>query len=442
MNINRPGNIIDEKYKVIETLGSGGFGNVLKVLNNETGEEVALKYCESSEDYLRFRREVRIMKGIQHANVVQIISSNIEHDPPYFTMPIADGSLDEVKKFGSDLNEKDLINTFKDICNGVNAIHISGFTHRDIKPSNVLWIKDKFAVSDLGLAKFNERDTTILTGTDIAIVSSGYAPPEQYENMRDVSEQGDIYSLGKLLYVFLTNRDPSYVNIEWVPPQYRRIVNKSIAHNATERYKSVNDFLDALQTAFEFSSDTQDIAEEIKNRFSILIKKTESKGYDKEEILEVLLLLEKIENDEEFIELFNKIPGQLLIVYSRDFSQELEPLLKRYTNLVQYYSNEYPFSFAENVSKTMSIIFENTDSISLKEDSILSTLYASVILNRWSAMGDFDKMLKSINNDDIAYAIASRLNEEIHYYNSLYHRIPKRELHTAIQLIWDKCEKR
>src|SRR6516225_1274537 len=99
-------------------------GVVLKVKRLENDNVIALKYCkESNEDLLkRFAREARIMQGIKHKHVVRVLGINLQHDPPYFLMPLAahsiDAEIDHLKN-----NEGEAIEAFHQMCLGVSAIH-------------------------------------------------------------------------------------------------------------------------------------------------------------------------------------------------------------------------------------------------------------------------------------------------------------------------------
>lgn len=142
LNEYKQGDIIDDRYLVKDEIGGGGFGKVVCVFDQQSGEEIALKYCTSKteEDLRRFRREIRIMENIDHENVIRVLDSNIENQPPYFTMPIA---LNSVTNIIPDLQGdiKKVIPIFEAICKGINAIHSSGHTHRDIMPDNALFFE-------------------------------------------------------------------------------------------------------------------------------------------------------------------------------------------------------------------------------------------------------------------------------------------------------------
>ncbi|MCQ6559414.1 protein kinase domain-containing protein [Paenibacillus mendelii] len=153
--------------------GKGGFGKVLSVKDLTSGKHVALKYCTESdvEHIRRFQREVRIMASIDHENVMTVLHANVEFNPPYFTMPLAVQSVSDIIHETKG-NIAKTMQVFEGMCKGINSIPTSGHTHRDIKPDNVLVFDGgKIVVSDLGLAKMDERDTTALTRAISCVLS-------------------------------------------------------------------------------------------------------------------------------------------------------------------------------------------------------------------------------------------------------------------------------
>lgn len=82
-------------YNVIEKIGNGGFGEVYKV--EKDGINYALKICKETdtEDIKRFKREVRLMEAVNQENVISILDSNLENEPPFFVMPLCETSLEK-----------------------------------------------------------------------------------------------------------------------------------------------------------------------------------------------------------------------------------------------------------------------------------------------------------------------------------------------------------
>ncbi|MDC0764942.1 serine/threonine-protein kinase [Brevibacillus sp. AG] len=439
------GNIIDGRYEVVEKKGGGGFGRVVSVKDLQTDQIIALKYCTETdpEHIRRFAREVRIMSNLDHENVINIMNSNLEHSPPYFTMPLALHSVTQLIPILEN-NIDQAIAVFESICKGISAVHSSGFTHRDIKPDNALVFEGgKIVVSDLGLAKFDERDSTVLTRASIYMGTYDYMPPEQmtYGGTRDLDHRGDIFQLGKTLYHLITGNRPTVLNSGAVSAGIWYVIQKATRQNPDERYRSIDQMLDALYDARRAS----DPAMNPKNVFTQLVNIAEEKLkenlYDPENASKIIQLVYSTEDDDDCIELFHKIPDRLLQVYAANMGAEFEPVLKRYTSAIDNMIGGYAFHHAETVAYRMNIVFRNAILPDLKRLAVISVLFAAVRLNRFSAMGDFDQMLRSIRDDSDAYAVADGLREEISDYMRLCDRIPKKELHPAIQTVWEQCHK-
>src|SRR5258707_4496012 len=132
------GDIIDGRFEVVDEIGRGGMGVVLRARDQMCEDLVALKFCYETDEVSlrRFAREVRCMELIKHEHVMPVLYSNLAYDPPYFTMPIAISSLSS--EIAAGMKEEDALEAFKEICLGVQAIHNSNGTHRDIKPDNAM----------------------------------------------------------------------------------------------------------------------------------------------------------------------------------------------------------------------------------------------------------------------------------------------------------------
>ena len=157
------GDTIDGRYLVRAQLGNGGMGAVLRVEDQTTHETLALKYCKPNQNRRRFAREVRLMESIQSPYVIPISGSNLDHEPPYFVMPLAERSLEtDLPSLVGD--EATGLEIFRQVCLGVQDLHARGVFHRDLKPANVLRLPNgRMVVCDLGLARPENRDTTVLT---------------------------------------------------------------------------------------------------------------------------------------------------------------------------------------------------------------------------------------------------------------------------------------
>ena len=193
--------------KKIREIDRGGFG-VVDEVQLADGTRVARKTFAPQAglpdlDLLkrRFAREVRIQSLIVHPNIMPVLDSGLDDDPPWFTMPLATDSYE--KKLARDwlAGERDT-KPWADILAAVEELHRLGYVHRDLKPANILLVEGRWVLSDFGLVLPTMRDTTILTGTNAAYGSHHYAAPEQAVDFRNTPPQADIFALGCILHDF------------------------------------------------------------------------------------------------------------------------------------------------------------------------------------------------------------------------------------------------
>lgn len=241
------GDIVDG-YEIIDNIGSGGMGTVYKVLKG--GSYCALKTCTDTDEETirRFKREVRIMKSVNNSSIINVIDDNLDANPPYFVMPLCEYSLKETVENG--LTEDEQFEYAKQLCIGIKMLHDTGIIHRDIKPANTLILEGIIKIADMGLGKFVDRDSTILTSSnDRTIGTLAYVSPEIYLDGkgRDVDKRSDIYSIGKLLYyIFSEGKNPQFINTEEVEADVYSIINKCIKISPNSRYGDVSEIINDL----------------------------------------------------------------------------------------------------------------------------------------------------------------------------------------------------
>lgn len=199
-------------YDLAGQIGAGGMGVVYRATERATGRAVAVKYVLAPAHptaHARFRREVRALAKVRHPNVVSVFAVMLDGRDPYFTMEyVPGGPLGRKLAVGGPLPPAAAAGLVAAAARGVAAAHAAGVLHRDIKPANILLDLDGTPkVADFGLAKSAGRDDG-LTGTDSAVGTPNYMPPEQAVGGKDVDERADVYGLGAVLYECLTGRRP------------------------------------------------------------------------------------------------------------------------------------------------------------------------------------------------------------------------------------------
>jgi len=226
-----PGTKIDDKYELVEKIGSGSVGMVYRARNIATRGTIAIKLCDVYGENIRkqrIEREVRIMQAVHHENVMEIFDFGVTDDIFYIVMPLARHSL--LKELIScSQNHEQAFDDFTIICNAAQALHDGGAIHRDIKPGNLLRMQDgRIVISDLGIARFLDRDTEPLTTTNAHLGTAAYMAPEQCEvgGARNADVRCDVYQLTKTLYHMLTADLPMHMDLKKVPFGLRHVIEK------------------------------------------------------------------------------------------------------------------------------------------------------------------------------------------------------------------------
>lgn len=196
---------LDGLYKVMETIGSGGFSKVKLGVHVLTGEEVAIKVMDKNflaDDIPRVRLEIDAMKNLIHHNICQLYQV-IETDDKFFMImeyctggELFDYIVDNVR-----LIENEARRFFRQILSAVAYVHDQGFVHRDLKPENFLLDeKENLKLIDFGLCTQQKVESDEV---DTCCGSPAYAAPELIEGKQGVGSEADVWSMGVLLYTLL-----------------------------------------------------------------------------------------------------------------------------------------------------------------------------------------------------------------------------------------------
>jgi len=281
-----PGNIIQDKWVILEFIDKGAFGEVYRAHQLNLQRDVAIKVV--SQDWLkstlendeeidialqRFRREVQAMARVRHPNVLQVfdngsmeINKNGNGYPLEFIVMeyIPGETLRYTMSEEGFYPEPDLLKEWLEsyyfpMLKGVKAIHALDMVHRDLKPENVLLDGEIPKIADFGLAR-SSRLKPLTHSMDIK-GTAHYMSPEHFFDFRKADQRADIYSLGKILYeavdgkinekvlpfktAFLKDSDsPFFQKID-------EIIRNATAENKDERLDSVDKLQEKLQAAVE-----------------------------------------------------------------------------------------------------------------------------------------------------------------------------------------------
>ena len=260
--------IIDNKYKILDEIGSGGMSTVYRATVERSGKIWAVKevkITETDDEIARqcLRTEIEILKNLNHSAIPQKIRTKIPEiadvidngdDGMIIIMDYIDGnSLDEVMKNKGPQSEEKVVSWAEQLCEVLGYLHSKKIIYRDMKPSNVMLRKNnEVAIIDFGTAKEYQTSSGETTGLGTA----GYAAPEQYGDFGRTDARTDVFCLGMTMYSLLTGKDPRK---EFIPdtsilkvnpsfsPGLDQIIRKCTRKDPDERYQSCEELLYYLQ---------------------------------------------------------------------------------------------------------------------------------------------------------------------------------------------------
>jgi eukaryotic-like serine/threonine-protein kinase len=254
------------KYRIISTLGSGGFGAVYLAEDTWIDKKVAIKVPHrQSMDFGELLREPRLLASLNHPNIVTVLTAEKQDDVFFIVMEYVPGeTLEAIIEREGALDLTRALDYTCQVCNAVDHAQKQGIIHRDLRPGNVLVTEQgMLKVADFGTSRFLE---IAAHGTTV-IGSPPYMAPEQFQGKAVFAS--DIYSLGVTMYQMLTGDLPYHApapsDLERLmrgelttPPRLKNpklpkaisdIVMKAMAPELTARYPRATDLLDAVLSA-------------------------------------------------------------------------------------------------------------------------------------------------------------------------------------------------
>src|SRR5215207_212638 len=266
------GSVVDNRYRVVRRIGSGGMADVWLAEDTHLQRQVALKvlhrrFLQDQEFVGRFQREAEHAAGLQHPNIVAVFDRGSDGDVNYIAMRYVQGpTLKELIDRG--LAPDQAVALVRQVLEGGRFDHRNGIVHRDLKPQNVIVDGEgKAVVTDFGIARAGVSE---ITQTGSVMGTPQYLSPEQAQGF-DTTAVSDLYSIGVILYEALTRRvpfegesavaiamkqvaetpqRPSSINPR-ISPALDAVVMRALEKEPGQRFQSADAFIAALDAALK-----------------------------------------------------------------------------------------------------------------------------------------------------------------------------------------------
>jgi serine/threonine-protein kinase len=257
--------IIDGRYKIIETIGKGGMSVVYKAINIKLNNVWTIKEVTlDPKAGIDFLAEPNILKHLDHTALPRIVDIISEKNKLYIVMDYIDGtSLNVLLEQSMTIPEEKIVTWAKELCEVLRYLHSqpNPIIYRDMKPGNIMLTKEgKIKLIDFGIARQYKENSTADT---VIIGTRGYAAPEQYGN-HQTDVRTDIYSLGITLYHLVTGKGPNDPPYELVPVRdindklsqgIEYIIAKCTQQDPKQRYQKVDELIYDLENIDSLSEE-------------------------------------------------------------------------------------------------------------------------------------------------------------------------------------------
>jgi tetratricopeptide (TPR) repeat protein/tRNA A-37 threonylcarbamoyl transferase component Bud32 len=210
---------IGNNYRLIRELGGGGMSQVFLAEDVALGRKVVIKVLPpdmaAAVSAERFRREIRMAAGLQHPNIVPVLTADASNDLLWYAMPFVEGDTLRARlaRDGA-LPVADAVRIWRDLLEALEAAHAQSVVHRDVKPENILLNGRRALVMDFGVAKAVTASTrepagsATMTSVGLAIGTPAYMAPEQAAGDPNVDARADVYAAALVMYEMLAGQGP------------------------------------------------------------------------------------------------------------------------------------------------------------------------------------------------------------------------------------------
>jgi serine/threonine protein kinase len=396
-------------YRNSTRIGSGGFGEVWRCERDSDGARFAKKMllpgCAAMAKS-RFQKEVRILAKLDHPNIIPVVARHLETDPLWYAMPLYDRSLDdELPHIQNDGERIPVI--FGAILDAVEYAHSEGVIHRDLKLANVLMNNDDdVVVTDFGLGRVIDAESTRLTSTGDRMGTIFYMAPEQLRDSKSSDARSDVFSLGRILYELYTGQLTSAVqDTTSVDPAIALIIDRCTRSDPEKRFQSVSELKNAWNAAVRARDSSTDY-EQLKK---ISARLAATRHPDVGDVLEVLEILGRYGDDTDLLhDTLMQLPPRAVAIMVSENRARARDLISRF---VQHVTGQaWGFSYTDSIGRQCSALFEYIDDPQIRADLLYCVVEVGVSHNRWFVVRIAQELFEKAHNSAESLAIVERFS--------------------------------
>ena len=397
------------KYRDLTLIGRGGFGEVWKCIRKEDEQEFAKKQLsfDAPSAKERFQKEVRILAKLDHPNIISIVTRHLKEEPPWYVMPLYSQSLaSEITKLQGDPIRIQKI--FGAILDGMEYAHAEGVLHRDLKPDNVLMNNDdEVVITDFGLGRIIDSESTRLTSTGQWMGSVLYMSPEQLRDTKSADERSDIFSLGRILYELFTGPLSSAIqDTTSLNPAIAQIINRATRPDSDDRFQSISD----LKKAWNAVVSVPDSISDYKRIKEIVAGLAAVRDPNESDTSELLQLLGRYWDDNDLLhDTLMALPAEVIALMAEEDLPLVRGIIGRFVEHIT--SQRWNFSYTDSIGNQCGKVFELIDDPPIRAELLFCVVEVGVNHNRWHVMSVAKQLFERQQSRAESLAIAERFKD-------------------------------
>lgn len=399
--------------KVVKRIGQGGFGNVDHVVMRDGSALARKTFAQNqplSKDLLenvkkRFAKEVKVQSAIDHPNIVPIVSSDLNSDPPYYFMPLAECSLSDDLTSDRTLGGA-FVSAVSDIVAALEELHSMEIFHRDLKPQNVLRFakgkKQVYAVSDFGLISMKESNLSELTKSGMGKGSDFYTAPEIANDLRRASSRSDVYSLGCILHDMVGTEPRVPFREIKESSEFGAILSGCTKDDPGKRFPSAKAVLDAILTVeLEPDGDPSESSEDF------LAMLAASEPPEPEVWKKLSDYLETIATNTDIAAICGRLTADRIETLCEADIESAKRIGLIFSDWVA--TSSFGFELCDAIANRTEVFFEHCD-LEIKAECLMALLSMGTSHNRWYV----ERMFVRLCGIDMDEKLAKRLVVRFH----------------------------